>query len=624
MSRRIEIELTSARPDGTWTWRAAGAREPKGVLDGGLLYEGAKTGDVLRAEAEFELEGIIITSVTAPKSDRRAEPQRIEIVGPGRPEGPGVTTQLVGRGGRRPGERHRERGDRGPRERAGAHPQGGRGERPERQGGGPRGERRQEPGRDAGRRSGEGRPGSRAGTPGAGGERDRRGAVRTSSTSERSRGRRLNPGSAHRQAVMDSLPPEQQAIAEQLLRGGIPAVRTALHLEREKATAEGRPAPNTEELLALAESLLPRLRAAEWRDRAEAAVGEIANISLRDLRSVVAGADLARDDETRALGAQLREGLDRRVKKLHDDWAADITAQLDAGRVVRAVRLSGRAPDPSARLETDLANRLTEAASAMLSAETAPDLWVALVEAVAESPIRRSVTPTGMPAEAPAEVKKTAHQLSGSIPGLAKMLGVTIPPPPAPLPGRRRGEPASRPGGRQGGRAARSGGEPAAAPPASGEEAGSRGPAPEPAPTQPEPAAEAAPAATEPEPTSTEAAPTATEAAPTPTEAAPAATEATGTAEAEAAQPATEGAQPEPAATEAATATTEATGAQPQPAATEPEPAATEAAPAATGVAEAQPEAAAEQPETAPARPAEGEAPPSVAAEPAQAENATE
>ena len=47
MSRRIEIELTSARSDGTWTWRAAGAREPKGVLEGSLLPSGAKTGDVL-------------------------------------------------------------------------------------------------------------------------------------------------------------------------------------------------------------------------------------------------------------------------------------------------------------------------------------------------------------------------------------------------------------------------------------------------------------------------------------------------------------------------------------------------------------------------------------------------
>ena len=28
VARRIEIELTSARPDGTWTWRAAGALNP--------------------------------------------------------------------------------------------------------------------------------------------------------------------------------------------------------------------------------------------------------------------------------------------------------------------------------------------------------------------------------------------------------------------------------------------------------------------------------------------------------------------------------------------------------------------------------------------------------------------
>ncbi|HEX4865511.1 MAG TPA: hypothetical protein VFV02_15690, partial [Acidimicrobiales bacterium] len=63
MARRIDIELTSTRPDGTWTWRAAGAKEPKGVLEGALLYEGAKAGDVARAEAEFEIEGITIISV---------------------------------------------------------------------------------------------------------------------------------------------------------------------------------------------------------------------------------------------------------------------------------------------------------------------------------------------------------------------------------------------------------------------------------------------------------------------------------------------------------------------------------------------------------------------------------
>ena len=34
---RIDIELTSSRPDGTWTWRAAGARQPKGVVSASVL-----------------------------------------------------------------------------------------------------------------------------------------------------------------------------------------------------------------------------------------------------------------------------------------------------------------------------------------------------------------------------------------------------------------------------------------------------------------------------------------------------------------------------------------------------------------------------------------------------------
>jgi len=53
MTRRIDIELTSSRDDGTWTWRAPGARQPRGSLEGSLLPEGTKVGDILRAEAEF-------------------------------------------------------------------------------------------------------------------------------------------------------------------------------------------------------------------------------------------------------------------------------------------------------------------------------------------------------------------------------------------------------------------------------------------------------------------------------------------------------------------------------------------------------------------------------------------
>ncbi|HMK12274.1 MAG TPA: hypothetical protein VK461_11870, partial [Acidimicrobiales bacterium] len=70
MSRRMEIELTSARPDGTWTWRAAGAREPRGVVASGLLATGAKVGDVVKVEADVDLDGISILSVVADRNPR--------------------------------------------------------------------------------------------------------------------------------------------------------------------------------------------------------------------------------------------------------------------------------------------------------------------------------------------------------------------------------------------------------------------------------------------------------------------------------------------------------------------------------------------------------------------------
>src|SRR5215207_4181377 len=101
MPRRIELELTSERPDGTWTWRAAGAREPKGELEGKILPSGVKVGDVLRADADFHIEGITVLAVLPPKGSRQ-EPERLEVIGPEREFTP-VTSALVGKGDR--GER---------------------------------------------------------------------------------------------------------------------------------------------------------------------------------------------------------------------------------------------------------------------------------------------------------------------------------------------------------------------------------------------------------------------------------------------------------------------------------------------------------------------------------------
>ncbi len=80
MPHRMEIELTSARDDDTFTWRAAGARKPKGTVGSSVLPPGSKVGDVVRVEAEVELEGITILSVLPPKEKEKGA-GRIEVVG---------------------------------------------------------------------------------------------------------------------------------------------------------------------------------------------------------------------------------------------------------------------------------------------------------------------------------------------------------------------------------------------------------------------------------------------------------------------------------------------------------------------------------------------------------------
>ena len=82
MSRRIDIELTSKGSDGSWTWRAAGARQPKGVVEASLVPANQEVGSVLRAEVETGLEGIEVMSLSEVKPARSPEKSgRIEVVG---------------------------------------------------------------------------------------------------------------------------------------------------------------------------------------------------------------------------------------------------------------------------------------------------------------------------------------------------------------------------------------------------------------------------------------------------------------------------------------------------------------------------------------------------------------
>jgi hypothetical protein len=419
MSRRIDIELTSTRPDGSWTWRAAGAKQPKGEVSGAMLPAGAKVGDVLRVEVESYLDGLTVTSVL-PTRGTRSEPERIEIVGTRRGDQL-VTTTLVERRGRRDGDR-RDRGPRSDRPDGDRRPRGDR--RPEGDRG-PRGDR-PEGGRPRGERSERSdRPERRGPRPeGAGGARAPR--RERPAPPPAPKAARLRPGRTHRNAVLAELPEEQKPIAEQILRGGLPAVRQAIEKQNELARAEGQPELRPDSLLAFAEQLLPRLRAAEWRDKAEAALAGIDEIDLRDIRTVVVAADTAaRDDETRALAQQLRDGLSARVEGEHAKWIGELTELVGEGRTVRALRLSSRPPKAGAPLPTELADRLAESAGAALAADITQDRWATLVDAVAFSPVRLSVRPAGIPATVSDELKATLERIGSRVPQIAALFGIT-------------------------------------------------------------------------------------------------------------------------------------------------------------------------------------------------------
>ncbi|MGC2169129.1 MAG: hypothetical protein WA580_08520, partial [Acidimicrobiales bacterium] len=98
MSRRIEIEITSVNGD-LATWRAAGAKLPKGVLAVSLVPGGPEVGRVYRADIEQYMEGIEVLSVTAPKTASPIDPrnERLELIQESK-NGPDVVVTYAGKG----------------------------------------------------------------------------------------------------------------------------------------------------------------------------------------------------------------------------------------------------------------------------------------------------------------------------------------------------------------------------------------------------------------------------------------------------------------------------------------------------------------------------------------------
>lgn len=395
MSRRIEIELTSKREDGTWTWRAAGAQQPKGVVEDSVVPAGSQVKDVVRAEVETDLDGTRVLSIAAPK--QKAERSgMLQLLPSEKPFEP-VTQQLRKKGGRDGDKR------RGPRR------EGGEGR--------PRGERRDG---DKRREGGEGRS-----------ERPRRPFFETPpELPQRPKPKRIKPKRVNVDAVLAELPEAQRAIAEKVLNGGVPAVRAAIEEQNKKAVAEGREKVPAEGLLQIAENLLPRLRVAEWRDRALSAETIIEDVDVRDLRSIVVTADqlVAIDEPTRALVAKMKQALVVRQETEIRHWLEDIEAATKVGRVVRALRLSSQPPKAGVPFPAGLATQLVDATVLGLTVDAPAERWITLLEAAAFSPVHAKVLPPAIPAVVSEDLLKTIVRLGPLMPQLAALFGVAVDP----------------------------------------------------------------------------------------------------------------------------------------------------------------------------------------------------
>jgi hypothetical protein len=394
---------------------------------------------VLRAEVEIGLEGIEVITLSAVKPTRSPEKAgRIEVVGTPK-RAPDVSVILAPGSGKRSRRRDEDGDDRDDRrpsrgghrgDRAGAGAGAGPG------GGGPGSGG---PGGSAGpgsggpersERGGRGGPGGPGGSGGSTGPR-RPGNRRPGDDGRPARGERpVAPTSTvHRNAMLAALRPEQIPVAEQLLRGGLPAVRQAIDAQNSAAKVSGRPPASTDALLAMADELLPVVKLADWKDRATAAQSAGKDYRLRELRTVVAASrTVILDEEGRALAKSLQESLERRVTALREEWLARITNAIKEGRIQQALEASIRPPEPGTRCPADLAVQLAAAAGEAMTAEVPPEEWMKMLDAVVLSPVRRTVKPAGIPADEVA--RQAARHAAGSVPALAKLLGLRIPPPP--------------------------------------------------------------------------------------------------------------------------------------------------------------------------------------------------
>lgn len=397
VSRRLEIELTSDRTDGQWTWRAAGAKKPKGLVDAKLLPKKVQVGDVLRVEANASLDGLEIISVL-PTRLQKPKDEILQLIGSTQEESL-VTSKLATktRSTKSKIQKRSEHSDTSKRDDAKDETQ------------------KKKHRKDASSKQLD-----------KGKSKNRNlSQKRASSKTKTSKRHRLRPDNKHRLAALETIPKIQQELATEVMRRGVAGVRESIARMNALAKDEGIPQVNSAPLVALAEQLAPIMKAAEWRDRAEAVYANLDTVDLKDLRTVVVAADsAARDEESKALAKKIHQGLTARVEREHRAWLNEIVNHLTDGRTVLALARSSRPPKAGSPLPIDVSERLTKAAAASLTSDTAPKRWATVLEALAYSPVRSLVTPQSRIEKPSEELLATIKRLSPKLPQIASLFGI--------------------------------------------------------------------------------------------------------------------------------------------------------------------------------------------------------
>ena len=386
---KIDVEITSQREDGDWTWRAVGAREPKGTVEASLLPDDLSVGTQFSVETEHFLDGIVVTKVFDKKQDSE-KGETLEILGSGK-EADLVTTQLgKSKKGKKPSKRSPSSKSRT--------------------------DERNKNKKDFVKKDKK---------PSAAQRKTRNETKKTDHKFPKSK--RLKAKRRHRNEAIKNLPDDMKRVGEILLHKGIPGLRDSINTQNESAKKAGEPEIPEQLLLKLAEQVYPDLRTAEWLDRADGALRGMETVDLRDIRSVIVASEtVQKNDEVRSLAEKLKEGFNKRVDSDQKKLRKEVITTLKEGRVVRALRLSSRPPKAGFPLPEDLLNSLTEATNNALSAEVTQSRWGTIAEAAAFSPVHDRVIPVGVPKEPNEELIKIIRRISSKAPSIVNKFDASV------------------------------------------------------------------------------------------------------------------------------------------------------------------------------------------------------